>query len=81
MTEARQENNLVKKTKCFLSADGLSFTIKMNEWSDLRPIASLGEQIAFYEGLRDRKDGQFAKHYVRTVDALKSLKERIAENT
>lgn len=68
-----------KRTRCFLSADGESFTIRMEKWSDTLPIDRLDDQIKFYTGLRDRKSGQYAATYAPTVEALKKLKQRIAE--
>lgn len=69
-----------KKIRCFLSADGESFTIKVGSWRDTLPIGRLDSQIAFYEKLRDRKAGAYAEHYAPTVEALRKLKGRIAEN-
>lgn len=69
-----------KKIRCFLSADGESFTIKGGSWRDTLPIGKLDSQIAFYEKLRGRKGGAYAAHYAPTVEALRKLKGRIAEN-
>lgn len=69
-----------KRTRCFLSADGESFTIRMGRWSDTMPIDRLDGQIKLYAGLRDRKSGQYAENYAPTVEALKSLKARIGKS-
>lgn len=72
--------DLKKRTRCFLSADGESFTIRMTRWSDTLPIDRLDAQIKFYTGLRDRKSGQYAETYAPTVEALEKLKRRIAQS-
>lgn len=69
-----------KNTKCLLSADGESFTIRRGSWRDTLPISRIRSQIAFYERLRDRNGGDYAAHYAPTVDALHKLKDRIAES-
>ncbi len=47
-------------------------------WSGRYPVAALRAQLAFYRGLRDRRGGMFAHHYVETVASLEALAREIA---
>lgn len=74
-----KEPVIKKKFRCFLLADGKSFTMKIQHWSDTLPVKDLDDQIKFYTAMRDRKDGKYSKDYAPTVEALQKLKRRIAE--
>ena len=73
MTEAPK-----KKPRCFLAADGKTFTMASGDWSDSYPIDRAPRLIKFYESLRDRKGGVYAANYQPKVDALRKLQRRIA---
>lgn len=64
-----------------LSPDRRSFTIGNGNgggWSGTYPVEDLANQLRFYRGLRDRKNGAYAKHYEETVRGLEALAEEVA---
>lgn len=67
-----------KKSRCLLKADGRTVVFKTGVWSEIFDISDLKAKIAFYEKLRDRRDGAYSKHYTAPVEALKGLERRIS---
>jgi len=59
-----------KRSTATVSACGRFVDLSIDTWSERFPVEKLASQIAFYEGLRDRKGGQYAQHYEGTVKAL-----------
>ncbi len=47
-------------------------------WTGVYPIEDLPKQIAFYRGLRDRRNGAYAVHYRETVEALEAVAREAA---
>lgn len=68
------------KAFAILSADGLTYRHRKGDWSAVFPIEKLGDWIATYEGLRDKKgrfgDDRYA-HYDASVQALRKLWIRV----
>ena len=58
-----------------VTADGQHVNLRGKLWSETIPIAQLPDRIRLYEGLRDRKDGAYAKHYAPTVIALQKAQK------
>ena len=58
-----------------ITPDGKHVHLSGQLWSETFPVERLAAKIAFYEGLRDRKGGQFAQHYDPTVKALRSAEK------
>jgi hypothetical protein len=59
-----------------LSSDGQSFRLSAGAWSGTYRISQLGDQIAFYRRMRDRKGGANARFYESTVRALEKIQVR-----
>ena len=53
-----------------VTADGQHINLRGQLWSETFPASALPHKIAFYEALRDRRGGAYAKHYEPTVKAL-----------
>ena len=53
-----------------VAADGQHINLRGRHWSETFHASALPDKIAFYERLRDRRGGAFAKHYEPTVKAL-----------
>ena len=58
-----------------VSPNGQNITIRGRTWSETIPVAQLPQRIAFYEGLRDRKNGAYAETYAPTVTALRKAQK------
>ena len=55
-----------------ITPDGQHVHLRGQLWSgEIFPVSALPAKIAFYEALRDRRGGRYAKHYEPTVKALK----------
>lgn len=70
----------LKKIRTALSADGESIIIRGRFWRSTIPVATLAQEIAFYERLADRKGGKYRAHYAPTIDALKKIQNRIGKS-
>lgn len=53
-----------------VTADGQHINLRGRFWSETFHADDLPHKIAFYEALRDRNRGAYAKHYDPTVTAL-----------
>lgn len=58
-----------------VTPDGQHVHIQGRHWSETIPATQLAQRIAFYESLRDRKDGVFAHIYAPTVKALRGAQK------
>lgn len=64
--------------KARLSEDGARVILEGRLWRGSFPIGDLPEQLRFYRGLRDRKQGAFAAFYRADVEALEALAREVA---
>lgn len=67
-----------RKVMAVASADRQSFTLRVGQWRGTFPIGKLPDWIRAYEGLRDRRGGQYACHYAEAVEKMKALQERVS---
>ena len=64
-----------------LSSDGQSFRLSIGAWSGTYRISQLGDLLAFYRLMRDRKAtpgkaGPYSRFYEQTVAALERLEKQ-----
>jgi uncharacterized protein involved in exopolysaccharide biosynthesis len=63
-----------------LNREKTHFMIAGEIWrSDWKPVAKLADEIAFYQRLHDRKNGQFSRHYAVILGKLKDLQKQVKE--
>lgn len=64
-----------------IGSDLSSATLRGRRWQMTCPISDLGRWLAFYQGLRDRENGRFARFYAPAVAAIEAALKLVNTTT